>query len=394
MTDQIEHEEDVLEQHRLDLRSADVVEPRIEELAKLVPEAVRDGKIDVDALRAALGDVADEGPERFGLTWPGKADAIRMAQRRAEGTLVPMKDESVEWETTKNVIIEGENLEVLKLLQRSYHGKVKLIYIDPPYNTGKDFVYPDNYREPLQDYLRFSGQVDENGGRLRTNAETGGRYHSAWLSMMWPRLHLARSLLREDGVIFITIDDVEVPRLRMLLDEIFGEENFVASAIWQKVFSPKNTAQHFSVDHDYVLVYARDAAIWRPNPLPRTEAMELRYSNPDDDLRGPWTSGDLTARNYYGEGTYPVSTPSGREIPGPPSGSYWRVSSEKLRDLENDGRIWWGSEGDGVPRLKRFLSEVKEGRTPQTSRSALLAADFFSHPVSGVSGRVRGRRWR
>lgn len=181
MTD--ESESDLLAPHRLDLRSADVVEPRIEALAELLPEVVRDGKVDVDALRAALGDLADEGPERFGLTWPGKADAIRMAQRRAEGTLVPMKDESVEWDTTKNVIIEGENLEVLKLLQRSYHGKVKLIYIDPPYNTGKDFVYPDDFRDPLNEYLRYSGQLGENGGRLRANAETGGRYHSAWLSI-------------------------------------------------------------------------------------------------------------------------------------------------------------------------------------------------------------------
>lgn len=223
-------ESDLLAPHRLDLRSADVVEPRVEALRELFPEAVRDGKLDVEAMQAALGDIAERGPERFGLTWPGKADAIRMAQRRAEGTLVPMKDESVEWDSTKNVIIEGENLEVLKLLQRSYHGKVKLIYIDPPYNTGKDFVYPDNFRDPLKEYLRYSGQVGENGERLRANAETGGRYHSAWLSMMWPRLHLARSLLREDGFVVVSVDDVEVPRIRLVLEEIFGEENFGLSS--------------------------------------------------------------------------------------------------------------------------------------------------------------------
>ncbi len=299
-----------LEPSRLDLRSADVIEPRIERLAELFPEAVKDGKLDVDSMRAALGDVAEPGPERFGLSWPGKGDAIRMAQRRAEGTLVPMKDESIEWDTTKNVIIEGENLEVLKLLQRSYHGKVKLIYIDPPYNTGKDFVYPDNFREPLEEYLRYSGQVSENGGRLRANAETGGRYHSAWLSMMWPRLHLARSLLSDDGAIFMTIDDAEAPRLRMLMDEVFGEENFVATAIWEKVYAPKNTARHLSVDHDYVLIYARDAEVWRPNPLPRTEEMQARYRNPDNDPRGDWKTGDISARNYYSEGTYAVTTPS------------------------------------------------------------------------------------
>ena len=355
-----------MEPTRLDLRSADVIEPRIEMLAKLFPEAVKDGKLDVDSLRAALGDVAEQRPERFGLTWPGKGDAIRMAQRRAEGTLVPMKDESIEWETTKNVIIEGENLEVLKLLQRSYHGKVKLIYIDPPYNTGKDFVYPDNFREPLEEYLRYSGQAGENGGRLRANAETGGRYHSAWLSMMWPRLHLARSLLREDGAIFITIDDVEAPRLRMLLDEIFGEENFVATVIWEKVYSPKNTARHLSVDHDYVLVYARDAELWRPNALPRTEEMQARYRNLDDDPRGIWKPENLTARNYYSEGTYAITTPSGREITGPPSGRYWVVSEDEFARLEADNRIWWGANGDNVPAVKRFLSEVKEGSTPRT----------------------------
>ncbi len=355
-----------LEPSRLDLRSADVIEPRIERLAELFPEAVKDGKLDVDSMRAALGDVAEPGPERFGLSWPGKGDAIRMAQRRAEGTLVPMKDESIEWDTTKNVIIEGENLEVLKLLQHSYHGKVKLIYIDPPYNTGKDFVYPDNFREPLEEYLRYSGQVSENGGRLRANAETGGRYHSAWLSMMWPRLHLARSLLSDDGAIFMTIDDAEAPRLRMLMDEVFGEENFVATAIWEKVYAPKNTARHLSVDHDYVLIYARDAEVWRPNPLPRTEEMQARYRNPDNDPRGDWKTGDISARNYYSEGTYAVTTPSGRVISGPPPGRYWVVSETEFSRLDSDNRIWWGADGSNVPAVKRFLTEVKEGSTPRT----------------------------
>jgi len=281
MTDLPDPEEDrdpELEPTRLDLRSADVIEPRIDALAKLFPEAVKDGRLDVNSMRAALGDVAEQGPERFGLTWPGKGDAIRMAQRRAEGTLVPMKDESVESETTKNVIIEGENLEVLKLLQRSYHGKVKLIYIDPPYNTGKDFVYPDNFREPLEEYLRYSGQVGENGGRLRANAETGGRYHSAWLSMMWPRLHLARSLLREDGVIVISIDDAEAPRLRMLLDEIFGEENFIAQFVWQKKYAVSADDPGIAGMHDYLLAYPRSDAFKR-NLLPRTAAQDARYKN-------------------------------------------------------------------------------------------------------------------
>jgi adenine-specific DNA-methyltransferase len=368
MTDLPEFEEDrdnEMEPTRLDLRSADVIEPRIRELADLFPEAVEDGKLDVDSLRAALGDVAEHGPERFGLTWPGKGDAIRMAQRRAEGTLVPMKDESVEWETTKNVIIEGENLEVLKLLQRSYHGKVKLIYIDPPYNTGKDFVYPDNFREPLEDYLRYSGQVGENGGRLRANAETGGRYHSAWLSMMWPRLHLARSLLLEEGVIAVSIDDHEVHNLRTLLNEVFGEENFIATVIWHKMDSPKNSARHFSEDHEYLLIYARNAETWRPNLVRRSDEMVARYKNPDSDPRGPWLLGDLAARNVYSEGRYPITTPSGRVIEGPPPGSYWRINRERFDALDRENRIWWGG-GDVRPGIKRFLSEVRDGVVPQT----------------------------
>jgi len=288
---------------RLDLRSADVIGPRAEALRRLFPEAVRDGKLDFEALHQALGDAVDDGPERFGLSWPGKADAIRVAQRPSDGTLVPMPAESVAWDTTQNVIIEGENLEVLKLLQRSYHGRVKLIYIDPPYNTGKDFVYPDNFADPVGDYLRASGQAGEDGNRLRANPETSGRYHSSWLSMMWPRLHLARSLLADDGVLAVSIDDVEAPRLRMLLDEVFGEENFVATVVWQKVYAPKNTAKHLSVDHDYVLLYARNAADWEPKALPRTPEMEARYKNPDGDARGVWKPADLSARNFYSHGT-------------------------------------------------------------------------------------------
>ncbi|HET6387337.1 MAG TPA: site-specific DNA-methyltransferase [Armatimonadota bacterium] len=241
-----------------------------------------------------------------------------------------------------------------------------MIYIDPPYNTGNEFIYPDNFREGLQEYQRFTGQVDGDGVRLTTNAETDGRYHSRWLSMMYPRLFLARNLLREDGVIFVSIDDHEVHNLRLLMNEIFGEENFVATIIWQKVFSPKNTARHFSEDHDYVLLYARDAAGWTPELLPRTEEMQERYSNPDDDPRGAWASSDLCARNYYGRGTYSVTCPSGRVIAGPPTGTYWRISPDKFREIDVDGRVYWGPSGDNMPRLKRFLAEVKAGLVPQT----------------------------
>jgi adenine-specific DNA-methyltransferase len=271
---------DDLDPHRLDLRSADLVAPRIKALASLFPEAIRDGKIDVDVIAQALGDVSDDGPERFGLTWPGKAEAIRVAQRPSEGTLVPMKDQSVNWDDTQNLVIEGENLEVLKLLQRSYHGKVKLIYIDPPYNTGKDFVYPDNFRDPLGEYLRLSGQVGEDGGRLRANTETSGRFHSSWLSMMWPRLHLARSLLAADGVIAVSISDVEAPNLRAILSEVFGEENFVCQFVWNNDGNVDNQSAIKSV-HEYIVCYARDLqSLPRPTVIdPNIEESSKLYND-------------------------------------------------------------------------------------------------------------------
>jgi adenine-specific DNA-methyltransferase len=351
---------------RFDLASEVPRDDRLAAIRGAFPEAMHEDKVDFDALRRSLGDWVEPGPERFGLTWPGKAECMRVIQEPSIGTLVPMPDDSVDWDTTENVIIEGDNLEVLKLMQKAYYGKVKMIYIDPPYNTGKEFIYPDNFREGLADYLRYSGQTDEEGVKLSANAETDGRYHSKWLSMMYPRLFLARNLLQDAGVIFVSIDDHEVHNLRALMNEIFGEENFVAAIVWQKVFSPKNTARHFSEDHDYVVVYARNGATWTPQLLPRSEEMEERYTNPDGDARGPWTSADLSARNYYSKGLYAITCPSGRKIEGPPPGTYWRVAQEKFAELDGDNRIWWGPKGDGQPRLKRFLSEVKAGKVPQT----------------------------
>ena len=336
-------------------------------LRDLVPEAFSELELVPESFAAAMGSmVLDPQQERYGLSWPGKAAAVAAMQEPSVGSLRPSAGHSLNGETARDVVVEGDNLEVLKLLQRAYYGKVKMIYIDPPYNTGQEFIYPDNFREGLASYLRFTGQADESGRKLSTNAETSGRYHSNWLSMMYPRLALARNLLRSDGVMFVTIDDHEVHNLRLIMDEIFGPENFIASCVWQKVFSPKSSARHFSEDHDYVLVYARNAAEWEPNPLPRTEEMEARYQNPDDDERGPWQSGDLSARNYYSKGTYPITTPSGRVISGPPPGTYWRYSEEKFKEMIADGRVWFGSDGSNKPRIKRFLSEVKEGRVPQT----------------------------
>lgn len=351
-------------------RSADLVADNIARLKALFPELVTEGKhgasVNVDVLKALVGDATvTDAEERYGLNWHGKRRARQLALTPSTGTLRPCPEDSVDWDTTQNLMIEGDNLEVLKLLQKSYGGKVKLIYIDPPYNTGKDFVYPDNFQDSIKNYLEVTGQT-KGGARIVSNTDASGRFHTDWLNMMYPRLKLAHGLLKHDGVIFVSIADHEIHNLRAVMDEIFGEENFIAAVIWQKVFSPKNSARHFSEDHDYVVIYAKSAEVWAPKLLPRTEEMEARYSNPDDDPRGPWTSGDLSARNFYGEGTYPVVCPSGRIIDGPPPGTYWRVSKEKFDALDADHRIWWGADRSNMPRLKRFLSEVKSGRVPQT----------------------------
>ena len=288
-------------------------------------------------------------PECYGLTWPGKRAAERAARSPASGKLVWDRKASSVTHGTENLLIQGDSLEVLKLLGRTHQGKVKLVYIDPPYNTGQRFLWSDSHRTPRP-----------------PRSVAGGDRHAGWLSLMWPRLALGRQLLSPDGVMFVSIDDHEVHHLRLLVEEVFGAENFLCTIVWQKMFSSKNSARHFSLDHEYVLAIARDAERWRPRLLPRTAAMQARYKNPDRDPRGAWASSDLCARNYYGAGTYSVTCPSGRVIAGPPVGTYWRVSREKFQELDRQGRIWWGPGGNNMPRLKRFLSEVKAGAVPRT----------------------------
>ncbi len=257
-----------------------------------------------------------------------------------------------------NLIIHGDNLLALKALLPTYAGKVKCIYIDPPYNTGNEgWIYNDNVNSPMmQEWLKANSPIDK---------EDLAR-HDKWLCMMMPRLKLLRELLRDDGVIFISIDDNEVHHLRMLMDEIFGEQNFITTAIWQKVYAPKSSAKHFSEDHEYIVVYARDSNAWVAALLPRTEEQDKIYKNPDNDPRGLWRPNNLAARNYYSKGTYPIKCPGGRIIEGPPRGSYWRISEQKLKELDKDKRIWWGEDGNNVPAPKIFLTEVKQGRVPQT----------------------------
>ena len=360
---------------KLDLTTPDFTDENVARLAKLFPNCLTEtvdesgrtrAAIDFDLLKQELSADIVEGPaERYHLNWPGKRAALREANRPIDKTLRPVREESVDFDTTRNLFIEGDNLDALKLLQETYLGKVKMIYIDPPYNTGKDFIYKDNFTGDKAEHLEASGQVDEEGGKLVANPESNGRYHSDWLSMMYPRLKLARNLLREDGVIFISIDDNEQAALKKICDEIFGEDNFVANVIWQKVFSPKNSAQYFSEDHDHIMVYARVKSAWSPNLLPRSDESKARYSNPDNDSRGPWLSGAMQARNQYTKGQYEVTSPSGAKFSNP-KGTYWRFSFEKFQDLDSDDRVWWGADGSNVPRLKRFLSEVKQGVVPQT----------------------------
>ncbi|MEI6065962.1 MAG: site-specific DNA-methyltransferase [Methylococcaceae bacterium] len=271
------------------------------------------------------------------LNWLNHQDAKRVAQKVPYRLLETVPELCVGDLNTENMLIQGDNLQALKALLPMYAGKVKCIYIDPPYNTRSAFEHYDDNLE-----------------------------HSVWLSMMCPRLELLRELLAEDGSIWVSIDDNEAHYLKVMMDEVFGRKNFVTTVIWRKNYSPKSTARHFSEDHDYIVVYAKDGERWSPNLMPRTAKQDKAYRNPDKDSRGPWKPGDLSARNFYSLGTYPIKTPSGREIPGPPNAMYWRVSEMKLQELDEDNRIWWGKDGSNVPAIKRFLSEVKQGIVPQT----------------------------
>ena len=320
--------------------------------------------VDFEKLRLLLGDNVAEGDERYDFTWVGKRAALQEAAKPIRKTLRPCPEESVDWENTKNLYIEGDNLEVLKLLQNSYMGKVKMIYIDPPYNTGNDFVYQDDFHQTKKDYDLFSGDVNEEGERLVKNTESNGRFHSDWCSMIYSRLMVARSLLAEDGVIFISIDDNEQRNLKNICDEIFGESNFVAQLIWERAFAPKNDARFISNSHDYVLMFAKNLNEFKIGRLERTEEANSRYNNPDNDPRGPWTSGDISVKTYSSSTDYPITLPSGR-IVMPPSGGCWRLSKETFEQYVKDNRIWFGPNGDNTPRIKRFLSELKfEGMAP------------------------------
>ena len=364
---------------KLNMQSADGVQANIEKIASLFPDCVTetitgyepDGspilkhKVDFEKLQQNLSSEIISGKEeRYQFTWPDKKKAILLANSPINATLRPCREESVDFDNTGNLYIEGDNLDVLKCLKETYLHKVKMIYIDPPYNTGNDFVYEDDFAESTSEYLANSGQFDEQGRRLVTNTESNGRFHTDWLNMIYPRLKVARDLLTEDGVIFISIDDHEVDNLKKVCNEIFGERNFVAQLVWERAFSPKNDARFISNSHDYILMFAKDIDSFVIGRLARTEEANARYSNPDNDPRGVWMSSDISVKTYTASCDYPITTPSGKIIE-PPAGRCWSLSKKAFFERLQDNRIWFGPNGDNTPRIKRFLSELKfDGMAP------------------------------
>lgn len=365
------------------MHTQDITDVNIETIGRLFPNCLtervvgkdKNGKgiigkgIDFDKLRQELSkDIVEGTQERYQFTWPGKREAMRIANTPSNMTLRPDRESSVDFDNTGNLYIEGDNLEVLKLLREDYLGKVKMIYIDPPYNTGNDFVYEDDFSQTAGEFRGKSGMFDEDGNMIlqnyEVNSESNGRFHTDWLNMIYPRLKVARDLLTEDGVIFISIDDNEVENLRKVCDEVFGERNFIAQLIWERAFSPKNDARFVSNSHDYVLMFTRNIDSFVIGRLDRTAEANARYSNPDNDPRGVWMSSDISVKTYNAACDYPITTPSGKIIE-PPAGRCWSLSKKAFFERLQDNRIWFGPNGDNTPRIKRFLSELKfDGMAP------------------------------
>lgn len=346
-------------------RSADIVSANIAQLETLWPEAFTDGKVNFDVLRQLLGEAIEEGDEKYGLNWHGKRQSRRLALTPSTGTLRPCADESVDWATTQNLMIEGDNLEVLKLLQKSYAGKVKMIYIDPPYNTGRDFVYPDDFHDSIDNYLQLTGQV-EGARKISSSTESSGRFHTDWLNMMYPRLVLARRLLRDDGLIAISVDDGELANLRALCAEIFGQEQLIVQIIWKKRSTPPND-KIIGANHDYIVCYAKNIESVRLRLRERSGEQLERYRNPDNHRKGPWAPGDLMANVKGGRFVkslyFPIVNPNTGEEHYPGANGNWRFSAEKIADLLANDELYFGEDGKGKPKLKRFLCDVKDGVT-------------------------------
>lgn len=340
--------------------SPDFNQERLDKLKELFPDLfTSENKLNTEELKKLVEPDSISETERYEFRWFGKSNAKRNAFTPSNATLIYDEERSVNPAESENLIIEGENLEVLKLLSASYREKIKCIYIDPPYNTGKDFVYSDNFTQDKKAYWEDAGIV-EDGLKIDTNTETDGRYHSNWLNMMYSRLLVARQLLREDGVIFISIDDNEVHHLRKLAEDVFGENNFVANIIWEKKFAPQNDAKWFSQNHDFIVCISKNKSQWFPNLLERSAELNERYKNLDNDPRGDWTSGDLLRKDFQKSGSYIITAPSGKKH-SPPTGRSWRFSEQKFNELLDQDRVWFGESGENVPRIKRFLTDVQDG---------------------------------
>ena len=375
-------------------RSADLVAENIAQLKTLFPEAFAEGKLDFAVLRQLLGDAVDEGEEKFGLNWHGKRRARRLALTPSTGTLRPCPEESVDWDTTRNLLIEGDNLEVLKLLQKSYTGKVKLIYIDPPYNTGKDFIYPDNYKDGIKNYLKITGQVDSNGSKLTSNTESSGRFHTNWLNMIYPRLKVAKTFLREDGIIVISISDAEAHNLRECLDETFGPENMIGCVVWNSTKSVTNTAL-ISVSHTYNIIYARNRDYFVQNRMHfRLPEKGEGFANPNNDSRGSWKADPFQVEGERPNQMYPITNPKTGEVYYPNAGNSWKNELSVFKRLVAEDRIVFGTKGESGPQRKRFLSDAEErGRVAKTwwddvdtttnatkAAKALMGGSVFDNP--------------
>lgn len=373
---------------KLEMHTRDLTEENFKKLAALFPNAVTETAgengeivraIDADVLRQEISaEVVEGAKERYQFNWPDKKKSVVLANQPIAKTLRLSREKSAGRDgtpgsmDTENIYIEGDNLDALKLLQETYLGKVKMVYIDPPYNTGGDaFVYDDAFDMEAHEFEAAGGYRDGNGNWLvdrnsvlKQNNEGNGRFHTDWLNMIYPRLRLARDLLADDGVIFISIDDNEQENLKKICDEIFGSSNFIAELVWERAYAPKNDAKYISNSHDYVLMYALDINTFQIGRLPRTEVANARYQNPDNDPRGAWKSSDMSVKTYTAANDYPITAPSGRVIE-PPAGRCWRLSKNKFLERLQDHRIWFGEDGNGVPCIKRFLSELKyDGMAP------------------------------
>lgn len=361
---------------KMRMESMDIIAQNVENIGNLFPDCITEARdengkiqkvVDRDRLMQKFSHKIIGGgtTERYEFTWVGKNASRVEANTTTNKTLRPCIEESKDWDNTENLYIEGDNLEVLKLLQNSYFNKVKMIYIDPPYNTGNDFIYIDDFAQNIDEYEEAKGSFDEEGNRLFKNTDTNGRFHSDWCSMIYPRLVLARNLLANDGVIFISIDDNEQENLKKICDEVFGEKNFIAQVIWERAYAPVNLKKHFSENHDYIICYAKDIDKAICNGLPRASEANDRYSNPDNDPRGIWKSDNLSVGPIVQSKIYEIITPGGRKVL-PPEGYCWRLSKEKFKEFVKDNRIWFGKDGNNVPSIKRFLTEVKQSITPMT----------------------------